>query len=115
MLSNAGIYQFPFKINGLTQGKINQLKTSGRKLILNQQDQIDPQMGQFRIMNLRPSEIDSRENIVYLEMDGNHLEGILIPVVQINHGLDNIIKVYINGFDYTKPFNAYLINLNLSL
>jgi len=52
---------------------------------------------------------------VYLRSDSNPNAGILIPIVQINQGLDHMIKVHENGFDYTKPFNAYLINLNLSL
>jgi hypothetical protein len=57
----------------------------------------------------------TRGHVVYLRSYSNPNAGILIPIVQINQGLDHMIKVHVNGFDYTKPFNAYLINLNLTL
>ena len=81
----------------------------------NKQDQIDPQIGQYKILNWSVFEKTTRGHVVYLRSEGNPIAGILIPIVQINHELDHIIKVHVNGFDYTKPFNAYLINLNLSL
>lgn len=116
LLSNAGLYDFPSEINDLTIAKLNRLKISGgQKLTLEKQDQIDPQIGQYKILNLSVFEKTSVRNVVYLESESNPMGGILIPIVQINHGLDNIIKVHINGFDYTKPFNAYLIKFNLSL
>ena len=79
------------------------------------QYQIDPQIGQYKILNLSVLEKTTRGHVVYLRSDSNPNAGILIPIVQINQGLDHMIKVHENGFDYTKPFNAYLINLNLSL
>jgi hypothetical protein len=116
LLSNAGLYDFPSEINDLTLAKLNRLKLAdGQKLFLEVQDQIDPQIGQYKILNSGIFEKTSEGNVVYLESESNPMGGILIPIVQINHGLDNIIKVHINGFDYTKPFNAYLIKLNLSL
>jgi len=53
--------------------------------------------------------------VVYLQSDSNSNAGILIPIVQINQGHDPIFKVHVNGFDYSKPFNAYLINFDLAL
>jgi len=116
LLSNAGLYHFPMEIEDLSLGKLNQLKISdGQKLTLEKQYQIDPQIGQYKILNLNVLEKTTRGHVVYLQSDSNPNAGILIPIVQINQGLDHMIKVHVNGFDYTKPFNAYLINLNLSL
>jgi hypothetical protein len=116
LLSNAGLYDFPSEINDLTIAKLNRLKISGgQKLTLEKQDHIDPQIGQYKILTSSVFEKTTRGHVVYLRSEGNPIVGILIPIVQINHGLDHIIKVHVNGFDYTKPFNAYLINLNLSL
>lgn len=116
LLSNADIYNFPTEINEMTLGKINQSKIWGsQNLILEKQVQLDPQIGQYKILNVHDSKEMSVENLVYLESANNPMSGILIPIVQINQGRDNIIKVHTNGFDYSKPFNAYLIKLNLSL
>jgi hypothetical protein len=116
LLSNAGLYDFPSEINDLTIAKLNRLKIlGGQKLTLKKQDQIDPQIGQYKILNLSVFEKSSVGNVVYLESERNPMGGILIPIVQINQGRDHIIKVHVNGFDYTKPFAAYLINLNLTL
>jgi hypothetical protein len=113
LLSNAGLYHFPYEINDLTLRKLK--IADGQKLTLEKQYQIDPQIGQYKILNLSVLEKTTRGHVVYLRSDGNPNAGILIPIVQINQGLDHMIKVHENGFDYTKPFNAYLINLNLSL
>jgi hypothetical protein len=83
--------------------------------MLEKQDQIDPQIGQYKILNWSVFEKTANGKVVYLEANSNPRGGILIPIVQINHGHDPIIKVHVNGFDYSKPFNAYLINLNLAL
>lgn len=116
LLSNTDLYNFPSEIKEMTFGKLNQLKLrGGRNLTLQKQDQMDPQIGQYKILNLSDSNEMSVGNVVYLESVSNPLSGILIPIVQINQGLDNIIKVHANGFDYSKPFNAYVIKLNLSL
>lgn len=116
LLFGAGLYHLPSEIKYLTLRKLNQLKISGgQKLILEKQDQIDPQIGQFKISNLSLYKKTGARYVVYLESDNKLMGGILIPIVQINLGRDNIIKVHVNGFDYLKPFNAYLIKLNLSL
>ena len=87
----------------------------GQKLTLEKQDQIDPQIGQFKILNSSLLEKTTRGLVAYLRSDSNPNVGILIPIVQINQGRDHVIKVHVNGFDYTKPFNAYFINLNWTL
>ena len=116
LLSNAGLYHFPMEIEDLSLGKLNQLKISdGQKLTLEKQYQIDPQIGQYKIFNSSVLEKTTNGHVVYLRSDSNPNAGILIPIVQINQGRDYIIKVHVNGFDYTKPFAAYLINLNLTL
>jgi hypothetical protein len=113
LLSNAGVYHFPAEINELTVAKLKIL--DGQKLTLEKQDQIDPQIGQFKILNSSVLEKTTRGLVAYLRSDSNPNVGILIPIVQINQGRDHVIKVHVNGFDYTKPFNAYFINLNLTL
>jgi hypothetical protein len=113
LLSNAGVYHFPAEINELTIAKLKIL--DGQKLILEKQDQIDPQIGQFKILNSSVLEKTTRGLVAYLRSDSNPNVGILIPIVQINQGRDHVIKVHVNGFDYTKPFNAYFINLNWTL
>ena len=82
---------------------------------MERQDQIDPQIGQYKIFNSSVLEKTTHGHVVYLRSDSNSNAGILLPIVQINQGLDHIIKVHVNGFDYTKPFEAYFIKLNLSL
>jgi hypothetical protein len=113
LLSNAGLYHFPSEIKDLAVGKLKMAE--GQKLTLEKQYQIDPQIGQYKILNLSDLEKTTRGHVVYLRSYSNPNAGILIPIVQINQGLDHMIKVHVNGFDYTKPFNAYLINLNLTL
>jgi hypothetical protein len=113
LLSKAGLYHFPSEINDLALGKLK--LADAQKLSLEKQYQIDPQMGQYKILNLSVLEKTTRGYVVYLRSDSNPNSGILIPIVQINQGLDHMIKVHVTGFDYTKPFSAYLINLNLSL
>lgn len=113
LLSNAGLYHFPAEIIELTLGKLKIL--DGQKLTLEKQDQIDPQIGQYKILNLRVFEKTTNGHVVYLRSKSNPNAGIVIPIVQINQGRDHIIKVHVNGFDYTKPFAAYLISLNLTL
>jgi hypothetical protein len=113
LLSNSGLYHFPAEINELTVAKLE--ISDGQKLTLEKQDQIDPQIGQYKILNSSILEKTTNGHVVYLRSDSNPNLGILIPIVQINQGRDYIIKVHINGFDYTKPFAAYLINLNLTL
>jgi len=113
LLSNAGLYHFPAEINELTVAKLE--ISDGQKLTLEKQDQIDPQIGQYKILNSSILKKTTNGHVVYLRSDSNPNLGILIPIVQINQGRDYIIKVHINGFDYTKPFAAYLINLNLTL
>ena len=113
LLSNAGLYHFPSEIKDLAVGKLKMVE--GQKLTLEKQYQIDPQIGQYKILNLSDLEKTTRGHVVYLRSYSNPNAGILIPIVQINQGLDHMIKVHVNGFDYTKPFNAYLINLNLTL
>jgi len=116
LLSDAGLYHFPAEIKKLSLGQLNRLKLSeGQKLMLEKQDQIDPQIGQYKILNWSVFSKTANGKVVYLEANSNPRGGILIPIVQINHGHDPIIKVHVNGFDYSKPFNAYLINLNLAL
>jgi hypothetical protein len=113
LLSNAGVYHFPSEIKDLALGKLKMAE--GQKLTLEKQYQIDPQIGQYKILNLSDLEKTTSGYVVYLRSDSNPNSGILIPIVQINQGLDQMIKVHVKGFDYTKPFNAYLINLNLTL
>ena len=113
LLSNAGLYHFPTEINELTLAKLK--ISDGQNLILEKQDQIDPQIGQYKILNSSVLEKTTNGHVLYLRSDSNPKVGILIPIVQINQGRDHIIKVHVNGFDYTKPFNAYLLNLNLTL
>ena len=113
LLSNAGLYHFPAEINDLTLVKLK--ISDGQKLTLERQDQIDPQIGQYKILNSSVLEKTTHGHVVYLRSDSNSNAGILLPIVQINQGLDHIIKVHVNGFDYTKPFEAYFIKLNLSL
>ena len=113
LLSNSGLYHFPAEINELTVAKLE--ISDGQKLTLEKQDQIDPQIGQYKILNSSILEKTTNGHVVYLRSDSNPNLGILIPNVQINQGRDYIIKVHVNGFDYTKPFAAYLINLNLTL
>lgn len=113
LLSNAGLYHFPAEINDLTLGKLK--ISEGQKLTLEKQDQIDPQIGQYKILNSSFLEKITQGYVVYLRSENKPQAGILIPIVLINQGRDHIIKVHVNGFDYTKPFAAYLINLNLTL
>jgi hypothetical protein len=113
LLSNAGLYHFPAEINEMIVAKLKIL--DGQKLTLEKQDQIDPQIGQFKILNSSVLEKTTRGLVAYLRSDSDPNVGILIPIVQINQGRDHVIKVHVNGFDYTKPFNAYFINLNLTL
>ena len=113
LISNSGLYHFPDEINDLTLGKLK--ISDGQKLTLEKQDQIDTQIGQYKILNSSVLEKLLNGHVVYLRSESNPKVGILIPIVQINQGRDHIIKVHITGFDYTKPFTAYLINLNLAL
>jgi hypothetical protein len=113
LLSNAGVYDFPAEIIELTLGKLK--ISDGQKLTLEKQDQIDSQIGQYKILNSSVLERTTNVHVVYLESGSNPKAGILIPIVQINQGRDHIIKVHVKGFDYTKPFTAYLINLDLTL
>ena len=113
LISNSGLYHFPDEINDLTLGKLK--ISDGQKLTLEKQDQIDTQIGQYKILNSSVLEKLLNGHVVYLRSESNPKVGILIPIVQINQGRDHIIKVHVNGFDYTKPFTAYLINLNLAL
>jgi hypothetical protein len=113
LLSNAGLYHFPAEITELTLGKLK--ISNGQKLTLERQDQIDTQIGQYKILNSSVLQKTTIGHVVYLRQDSTHNAAILIPIVQINHGRDHIFKVHITGFDYTKPFTAYLINLDLTL
>ena len=113
LLSNAGLYHFPAEINEMTVAKLKIL--IGQKLTLEKQDQIDSQIGQYKILNSSVLERTTNVHVVYFGSGSNPKAGILIPIVQINQGRDHVIKVHVNGFDYTKPFNAYFINLNLTL
>ena len=113
LLSNAGLYHFPSEMNDLTLGKLK--IADGQKLTLEKQYQIDPQMRQYKILNWSDSEKTRNGYVVYLESERNPMGGILIPIVQINQGHDHMIKVHINGFDFRKPFKAYLLKQNLTL
>jgi hypothetical protein len=62
LLSNSGLYHFPAEINELTVAKLE--ISDGQKLTLEKQYQIDPQMGQYKILNLSVLEKTARGHVV---------------------------------------------------
>jgi hypothetical protein len=79
LLSNAGLYHFPAEINEMIVAKLKIL--DGQKLTMEKQDQIDPQIGQFKILNSSVLEKTTRGLVAYLRSDSDPNVGILIPIV----------------------------------